>query len=101
MSDNCCGDKDHQHPDHSKLIPNLNRASGQLEGIRKMIDERRYCPDIMTQLRATRAALKAIEANILESHLSGCLTGALAEGDEATRDQKMAEIKDIFKRYDD
>jgi DNA-binding FrmR family transcriptional regulator len=100
MSD-CCGSEDHNHPDHKGVLPNLNRASGQLEGIKKMSEERRYCPDIMTQLRATRSALKSIEGNILEAHLSGCLTGVLQEGSTDIRDKKIAEIKEIFKRYDD
>ena len=86
------------HPDHGKELPKLNRVSGQLDGIRSMIMEKRYCPDILTQLRAARSALKSIEANILESHLSACVSDAIRTGDA---DSKVAELKEIFKRYDD
>ena len=94
----CC---DNNHPDHKAMVPNLNRASGQIDGIKKMIEERRYCPDILTQLRATRSALKTIEANILEVHLGSCVTDAFQKGSKTEQAEKLAEIKEIFKRYED
>ena len=60
----------HKHPDYKHEIPKLNRAIGQLEGVKKMINEHRYCPDILTQLKAARCAIKAIEKNILFVSLS-------------------------------
>jgi DNA-binding FrmR family transcriptional regulator len=90
-----------EHPDHSKQLPRLNRIVGQIEGIKKMIDEKRYCPDIMTQLRAARSALKTIEADMLECHLSCCVTNALSSGSLEDKKQKIVEIKEIFKRYED
>lgn len=89
-----------KHPCHSKDLPRLNRASGQLEGVKKMIDEGRYCPDILTQIRAIRSALKSVEANILERHLAGCVTDAMQKGSKKEQEKKLAEIKEIFKRYD-
>ena len=91
----------HQHPCHKDDLPRLNRISGQIDGIKKMIDEGRYCPDIMTQLRATRSALKSIEANILERHLAGCVTDVMQKGSQKARQKKLEEIKDIFKRFED
>lgn len=89
-----------KHPDHSEDLPRLNRASGQLEGVKKMIEEGRYCPDILTQIRAIRSALKSVEANILERHLAGCVTDAMQKGSKKKQEEKIAEIKELFKRYD-
>lgn len=89
----------HEHPDHSKELPRLNRIAGQVEGVRKMIAEGRYCPDILTQLRAIRSALHSVEANILEEHLSSCVAEALHSDDTAVQDAKIAELKDLYRRF--
>ncbi len=94
---NCCHTA--QHPDHSKECARLNRVAGQIEGIKKMIEERRYCPDILTQLRAVRSAVNAIEANILESHFNACVSGVFAAGNEAEQQQKIAELKELYRRF--
>ena len=70
MSD--CSDT-HTHPDHIKQISRLNRVSGQLEGVKKMIEGQRYCPDILKQLKAARSAIKSLENSILETHLVNCV----------------------------
>ncbi len=90
-----------EHPSHNAEIPKLNRITGQVEGIKKMIDEGRYCPDILTQLRAVRSALKSVEANILESHLQFCVADAMTDGTENEKRDRIAELKDLFKRYED
>jgi CsoR family transcriptional regulator, copper-sensing transcriptional repressor len=87
-------------PDHSDQLKRLNRVSGQLEGVRKMIADKRYCPDILTQLRAVRAAVKSVEANILEVYLGSCVADALQSGDATARKSKIAEVTDLFKRYE-
>lgn len=89
------------HPCHKSELKKLNRIAGQIEGIKKMIDEHRYCPDILTQLRAARSAIKSVEASILECHLQSCVTDALASGDKKAATQKIEELKYLFKRYDD
>lgn len=89
-----------EQPCHAAEIPKLNRIAGQVEGIKKMIDEGRYCPDIMTQLRAVRSALKTVEANVLETHLQSCVTDAIMSGDTKKAEQKISEVKDIFKRFE-
>ena len=101
MSENCCHTQLPEHPDHSDELGKLNRVTGQIEGVKKMIAENRYCPDILTQLRAARSALKSIEANILEAHLAGCFAAALAGGTEADKESKILEIKELFKRFDE
>ncbi|MBI2234072.1 MAG: metal-sensitive transcriptional regulator [Micavibrio aeruginosavorus] len=85
---------------HESELGKLNRISGQIEGIKKMIAEHRDCPDILTQLRATRAAIRAVEANILESHLQSCVTESLASGNARAAQKKIEELKDLFKRFD-
>ena len=87
----------HHHPDHSKLVKRLNRIEGQVAGIRKMIEERRYCLDILAQTRAAQSAIKGVEAEILSTHLAHCVKDALHEKDEAAVDQKLEEIIKIFK----
>ncbi len=73
----CCG---HKHPDHSGELKRLNRVAGQIEGVRAMIEEQRYCPEILTQLRAARAALRALETAILGTHLGACVTDTIKKG---------------------
>lgn len=85
---------------HDSELGKLNRIAGQVEGVKKMITEQRYCPDILTQLRATRAAIRAVEANILESHLKSCVAESLAGGNAKDAQKKIDELKDLFKRFD-
>jgi DNA-binding FrmR family transcriptional regulator len=100
MSD-CCHKKTDKHPDHSTDLSRLNRVSGQVDGIKKMIEENRYCPDILIQIKATRSALKSVEANILERHLQGCVTNAIQSGSKKDQQKKIEEIKELFKRYEE
>ncbi len=86
-------------PCHKSELAKLNRISGQVEGIKKMIDEKRYCPEILTQLRAARSAIHTVEANILESHLQSCVRDAMMNGNEQTTTEKINEIKELFKRF--
>ena len=60
---------ENHNPNHMENIPRLNRIAGQIEGIKKMIADGRYCPEIISQLRAVRSAVKAVESNILQKHL--------------------------------
>lgn len=88
------------HPCHKAEIGKLNRIAGQVEGIKKMVEDGRYCPDILTQLRAVRSAIRTVEANVLEKHLQHCVTDAFAHGDQKEAQAKIDEIKNLFKRYD-
>ena len=76
---------------HSKSLPRMNRAIGQLEGAKKMIAADRYCLDILTQLRAARASIRALEAEIFKRHLEGCVANSLSRPKDAV--EKIAEIK--------
>jgi DNA-binding FrmR family transcriptional regulator len=89
-----------KHPSHHAELKKLNRAAGQIEGIRKMIEDCKYCPDIITQLRAARAALRAVEASILETHLQSCVADALMSGRPKDAMARIEELKTLFKRFD-
>ena len=65
-----------------------------------MIAEHRHCPDILIQLRAIRAAIKTIEANILETHLQSCVAESLTSSNGKEAQKKIDELKDLFKRFD-
>lgn len=88
------------HPSHSAQAPRLNRAIGQLEGIKRMIAEGEYCVDIMTQLRAVRSAIKSIELGVLETHMRSCLVRTSCCADDQLRDQQLAEILTLLKKYE-
>ena len=90
----------HKYPDHHKQLARLNRIGGQFEGVKRMIAARRYCPEILVQLRAIRSALRAVEANILEVHLGSCVVQALASKSAKEKAKKINELKEIFSRFE-
>ncbi|MGN6209430.1 metal-sensitive transcriptional regulator [Asticcacaulis sp.] len=89
-----------KHPSHVEQTPRLNRAIGQLEGVKRMIAKGEYCVDIMTQLRAARSALKTIELSVLETHMRSCLSRTSCCDDEKLRDQQVGEILTLLKKYE-
>lgn len=82
----------HDHPDHSVHIKRLNRVKGQIEGIERMIVDRRYCTDIIAQLKAASAALKAVESEVFKTHLRGCVKSAFSGNDTFKAEEKIQEI---------
>lgn len=82
-------------------MPRVNRVIGQMSGVKKMIEEHRHCPEILMQLRAIRSAIKGLEASILERHLGHCVSESLAGGNEKEIKNKIDELKELFKKYDD
>lgn len=102
MTDKSCCDHHQQtrHPSHHKEMSHLNRVSGQMEGIKKMVEEGRYCPEILTQLRAIRSAIKSIELRILDSHLSSCVAQAFLSQDHDEQRKKIDEIRELIKRFE-
>ena len=91
--------KNELHPSHDEHLPRLNRIAGQVEGIKRMITERRYCPDILTQLHAIRAAVRNLEIQILDSHLSCCVTESFQSKEPDKQKQKIEEIRQLIKRF--
>lgn len=93
------GQRMDKYPSHIDNIPRLNRIAGQIEGIKKMIEAGRYCPEIISQLRAVRSALKSVESNILQKHLQHCVAQSFASTED--KEQKIAELKTLFDRFND
>lgn len=81
------------------LTNRLARIAGQVQGLQRMIDDDRYCVDVLTQVAAVRAALGKVSNQILASHLTTCVTHSFACGDPEDRDAKVAELLDVFGRY--
>lgn len=88
----------HSHADHLKELARLRRLRGQIDGVERMIQEGRYCMDILQQLKAVRSAVHALEGSILQSHLNACVKKAFATKDEAAVEEKIQEISDLFTR---
>ena len=86
------------HPDHSQQIPNLNRIEGQVKGIKKMIENHRYCVDILTQVKAVKAAIHKVEQAILKTHIQGCLKNAVKENNEVEIQNKIDEIMNLLSK---
>lgn len=86
---------EHDHPDHRGHLKQLARVKGQVEGIEKMINDGRYCVDIINQLKAVGAGLKVVESAIFDSHLQSCVNAALASKNAAEIQKKMAEINKL------
>lgn len=88
-----------EHPDHSNQVARLNRVIGQIEGIKRMIAERRYCPEILIQSRAVASALKAIELGILEKHVRHCVSEVLVTKDMKQTELKIRELISVLDRF--
>lgn len=82
--------------DKPKLRNRINRIEGQVRGVAKMIEDDRYCIDILTQIRATRSALSGLEKELLKQHLDHCIVGAMIGGDESEQRKKAAELIDLL-----
>ena len=84
---------------HEKEIVRLNRIEGQIRGIKNMIQEERYCIDILTQLSSIVGAIKSVEKNILERHLKGCVITSFAKEDTGERAKKIDEVIDVLRKF--
>ncbi len=82
----------------TSLAKRLSRIEGQVRGLSKMVDEDRYCIDIVTQISAVRAALRRVEEEVLRDHVAHCVEHAIASGDKADQRQKIAELMDVIGR---
>ena len=82
----------------SAIRKRLRRIEGQVRGIARMVDEDRYCIDIVTQLGAIRAALRGVEEEILRDHVAHCVEHAITSGDKEDQRRKIAELMDVMAR---
>jgi CsoR family transcriptional regulator, copper-sensing transcriptional repressor len=76
----------------------LGRIEGQVRGLSKMVEDERYCIDIVTQISAVRAALRRVEEEVLKDHVSHCVEHAIASGDKSDQRKKIAELMAVIGR---
>ena len=82
-----------------KLTARLSRIEGQVRGIARMVEEDRYCIDILNQMQAIKSALRKVEEEILKSHAAHCVAHAIKSGDAKDQTQKFSELVELFGRY--
>ena len=83
---------------HEETLHRLRRIAGQVQGIQRMVDDKHYCIDILTQIQAARSALRAVELQILKKHVDHCVRDAFASGSQAEADRKMDELLKVMKK---
>jgi DNA-binding FrmR family transcriptional regulator len=86
-------------PHKDQLKKRLARIEGQVRGIAGMIEDDRYCIEVLTQLSAVETALEAVAMKVLEEHVQHCVAGALASGDRAQADEKSRELLEAVQRF--
>jgi DNA-binding FrmR family transcriptional regulator len=86
-------------PHKDALLKRLRRIEGQVRGIERMVEDDRYCIDVLTQIAAVETALEAVASKVLEDHVSHCVAGALASGDEAEATAKTEELLAAVNRF--
>ncbi len=86
------------HQNKPKLLNRLNRIEGQVRGVAKMVQEDRYCIDVLTQLQAVKAALTRFETEMLREHLAHCIESAIVSGDAAAQREKANELISLLER---
>ncbi|RMD83749.1 MAG: transcriptional regulator [Candidatus Dadabacteria bacterium] len=88
-----------QHARHDDQLPRLRRIEGQIKGVARMVEEGRYCVDILTQLRAVRAAIRRVEEGILREHVEHCVVAAIRGGSKSQQAEKIDELLDVLSRF--
>ncbi len=85
---------------HAKasVLKRLNRVEGQVRGLSRMVEQDRYCIDIVTQISAARAALRRAEDEIMRDHVASCVEGAIESGNKTEQRRKVAELIEVFAR---
>jgi DNA-binding FrmR family transcriptional regulator len=81
------------------LVKRLHRIEGQVRGIERMVEDDRYCIDILTQISAVTTALESLAFRILDDHVNHCVSGALESGDPETAREKSRELLDAVHRF--
>ena len=102
MPDCCCGEGKHKHKPRSKeeikaLTTRLNRIEGQVCGIRRMIEENRYCPDILIQVSSVQSALNSFNKELLSAHIKSCVLDDIKAGNEDAVDELCSLLKKTMK----
>jgi len=92
-------DMEKQMTTHLEEIVRLKRIEGQIRGIQKMIEEKRYCIDILTQISSVIGAIKSVEENILERHMKGCVRQSFNTGRKEDRAKKIEEVIGVLRKF--
>jgi CsoR family transcriptional regulator, copper-sensing transcriptional repressor len=85
--------------DKAALVKRLHRIEGQVRGIERMVEDDRYCIDVLTQISAVSTALESLALKILDDHVRHCVAGALQSGDEADGQAKVDELLEAVQRF--
>ena len=88
-----------QTEEKTKLAARLRRVEGQVAGVQRMVEDDRYCVDVLLQISAARAALAKVSKVLLESHIHSCVKDALESGDSPDRSAKLEELVRIFDKH--
>lgn len=87
------------NPSHKKTLDALKRIEGQVRGIQRMVEDKRYCVDTLTQLSAISHAIGSVQNNILERHLDTCVTKAFVGESRTEKKKKVDEIIKLLKTF--
>ena len=79
-------------------LKRLSRIEGQVRGLARMVEEDRYCIDVVTQIAAVRAALRRVEDEVMREHISHCVEHAIVSGNAAEQRKKVSELMDVLSR---
>jgi len=86
-------------PEHkAATLKRLNRIEGQVRGLARMVEDDRYCIDIVTQISAVRAALRRVEEEVLRDHVAHCVEHAITSGNKVDQRKKIGELIDVMAR---
>ena len=85
--------------DKEALITRLHRIEGQVRGLERMVEDERYCIDILTQIAAATTALESVAFKILDEHVNHCVAGALESGDAEVAAEKSRELLEAVHRF--
>lgn len=98
MNINCCHKtKVRSDSEYKKLINRLNRIEGQVRGIRNMVEQSAYCPDILIQVSAVNAALNAFNRELLANHIKTCVSADIKNGKDETMDELVGVLQKLMK----
>lgn len=86
------------HKSRDAVLKRLNRIEGQVRGLARMVEEDRYCIDVITQIGAVRAALRRVEEELLHDHVGHCVQHAIDSGDKTEQRKKIAELVETLSR---
>jgi DNA-binding FrmR family transcriptional regulator len=84
----------------SACLKRLSRIEGQVRGLTRMVEDDRYCIDVVTQIAAVRAALRRVEEEVLKDHVAHCVEHAIRSGDPDEQRRKIGELMDVLGRAD-